>query len=159
MRNPRTFSAPGRLLSIVGVVFITAWAVRSGVVTGAALLNEHPGALLRGSPAAAQSAVREAFAQGLLKINQRIPAHASVMVLWEVKGYAPFSYAFFWSTFWLYPRKVTVTDRPDDALSPTTDVFVQVHSADQQPLSPTGYRVVSDDSGPALTITTYERSS
>lgn len=155
----RALAVPRTLLPTAAVVFITAWAVRSLVVMGADMLDERYTAMLTRPPSEAQATASDAFAQSLLKINSTIPPQATVLVFWQVHNYfQPLSYGFYWSTFWLYPRQVTVSDRPDDALYPTSQVVVQVRSGDQQRLTLPGYSLVSEDPFPSIIISTYERS-
>jgi hypothetical protein len=141
------------------VVFVTAWAIRSLIVTGATVLDGHVTSLLETSPPQAQGAIGDPVADTLLKIDHSIPPHASVLVFWEVPDYwGGISFGQFWPTFWLYPRKVTLTDNFTDALTPTTDVVIQVRSPDQVALTPNGYTQTFDAYYPNVTVTTYERS-
>jgi hypothetical protein len=148
-----------RILATVTIVFVSSWAIHSLIFTGSTVLNGPYSALLHKSPPATQSAYADPFAQTLLKIDQRIPARASVFVYWGVPIYwGGVNYGYFWSTFWLYPRKVTVSEYPPYGLGPPADVVVQVRSPEQQPLAPKGYTVLSEDRFPNLTVTTYRLS-
>lgn len=119
-------SSPRRagLLARLAVVFLAAWALRSLIVTGGAVLNEPFRSVLATPPWSTQRTSGNGFEMSLLQINASIPASDRVLVAWiDPPNY---SYVFFYATYWLYPRKVTVVTSLEPAALTAADILVDI---------------------------------
>jgi hypothetical protein len=137
------------------VVFITAWAVRSLVVTGDAALNEHLTSTLLSSPWVTQARSGDGFEQSLIQIRQTLPGHDSVLVVWS--NPPDYYYAYFWSTFWLFPRRVTVATSVEGSQVDAADAIVVVRRPSEQSPAFQGMRLVATYSHPDYVVMAYER--
>ena len=145
-----------RFLYRLTVLFVAVWAIRSLVVTGNATLNEHYRTVLKTPPSATQSITGTSFDQSLLKIDRVIPGTARVGVIWAYPSPDYWS-VFFWATYYLYPRQVTLAQTNDPALDHRTDTLVFVRRPDEPPLAVAEFTLTSTDVYPDLTVTTYQR--
>lgn len=136
-------------------MFITAWAVRSLVVTGDAALNEHLRSTLLSSPWVTQARSGDGFEQSLIQIRQTLPGHDSVLVVWS--NPPDYYYAYFWSTFWLFPRKVTVATSVDASQVNAADAIVVVRRPSEQSPDIGDLRLVATYSYPDYVVMAYER--
>jgi hypothetical protein len=105
-------------------VFVAAWVVRSLIVTGDAVLNENFRAVLLTPPRVVQATAGNGFEMSLLQINESIPLSDRVVVVWIDPPNS--SYVYFWSTYWLYPRKVIVVPTLDPSRLTGSDALVDV---------------------------------
>lgn len=152
MTSPRLTT----FLRRAAIVFVTAWAVRSLIVSGDAVLNEHFRSALLNPPSATQAAAGDGFDQSLIHVRDVLPSGDSVVVLWI--NAPDYYYAYFWSTFWLFPRKVTVVDRViPGALQGADAVMVVLHPHEWQP-ELGGFRRSTVYSYPDYVVATYVRS-
>src|SRR5205823_15102746 len=106
--GPREVSSAGRArwwLRRVAVVLVVAWAVRRLVVTGGEVMGEPLRTRLVPPPWTQQAMGGNGFEMSLVRINGEIPRSDRVIVAW-IDPPNP-DYVFFYSTYWLYPRKVT----------------------------------------------------
>jgi hypothetical protein len=138
------------------ILFVTAWAVRSLIVSGDAVLNEHFGSALRTSPWVAQAAAGDGFEQSLVQIRATLPAGDSVAVVWP--NAPDYYYAYFWSTFWLYPRKVSVYTSLDPTQLTGVNAVVLVGAPDQPAPDLAGFRPGVAYTFPDHVVTTYQRN-
>jgi hypothetical protein len=141
----------------LGVTFVAAWAIRSLIVTGGIVVAEDYKTALTTEPRRTQAIAGDPFAQSLLKIDRRLPRQDRVVVIWDNPD-LPAGYAFFWATYWLFPRPVTVTVDRESAFLGQFDSLIDVRPPDHAGLNaPDSYAVDSADTYPRLTITTYRR--
>jgi len=143
-----------RLLYRLTVLFVAVWAIRSLAETGNATLNEHYRTVLKTPPSVTQSMVGTGFDQSLLKIDQAIPRTARVAVIWSDPT-PDYWGVFFWSTYYLYPRRVEVAPTPFPDLVSRADAIVFVRRPDQPPLAFVGFTPASSDEYPDFVVTTY----
>ncbi len=145
-------------LNRLTVLFVAVWAIRSLIVMGSATMNEHYRTVLKTPPSVTQSMVGTSFDQSLLKIDRAIPPTARVAVIWSepAPGY---STAFFWSTYYLYPRRVVLGLLNDPKIDYGEDVIIFVRGPGLPPPAPEGFRTVSTDAYPDAIVTTYRRDS
>jgi hypothetical protein len=148
---PRGASALRR----VTIVFITAWAVRSLIVSGDAVLHEHLRSTLVTSPWVTQASAGDGFEQSLVRIRTSIPNSDRVDVIWT--NPPDYYYAFFWSTFWLFPRKVTVLGDFEPAQLAQADVLVYVRLPSVPSADVNGFTVLDVYTFPDYIVTTYRR--
>lgn len=146
------FAVLGRRATIL---FITAWAVRSLIVSGDAVLNEHFGSALRTPPWVVQATAGDGFEQGLVRIRASLPANESVAVVWP--NAPDYYYAYFWSTFWLFPRKVNVYTSLDPAQLSGANAVVLVGPPDQPAPDIVGFHPAAAYSFSDHLVSTYER--
>ncbi len=139
----------------VTIVFVTAWAVRSLIVSGDAVLHEHMGSVLTTSPWVVQASAGDGFEQSLVRIRTSIPSSDSVDVVWSNPH--DYYYAYFWSTFWLFPRKVTVLGDFEPAQLARADVLVHVRLPNMPSADVNGFTVVDVYTFPDYVVTTYRR--
>jgi hypothetical protein len=145
------------LLAALGVTLIAAWAIRSLIVTGGLVITEDYKTVLRTEPSRTQALAGDPFAQSLLMIDRRIPKQDRVVVVWDNLDF-PTGYVFFWATYWLLPRPVTVTMEPGSAGLGSPDSIIYVLAPDHASLNvPDGYRLDSSYPYPQLTVATYRR--
>jgi hypothetical protein len=124
MSDSRRLAAAIRGLSLL---FITVWAIRSLVVTGATVLNQPFGAMLRTPPGQAQASTGSGFARSLIPLQSLIPKTDRVYLLWDGQQDDGLrAYAYFWSSYWLYPRRVTVSSSADGIDPARFDTLVHV---------------------------------
>src|SRR5207253_27738 len=103
-RIARELTKPVRAL---GVALLVLWTLHTVVVTGPLLLSAHYADLLRGTPQGALRApLGDPIQDATPAVVASLPAHGDVLALVpasEVDGFA-----YFWLTYWLYPRHVEV---------------------------------------------------
>jgi hypothetical protein len=142
----------------VSLVFVAAWAIRSLVVTGATVLNQPFGAMLRTPPAQVQARTGSGFAQSLIPLQSLIPKTDRVYLLWDGQQDDGLrAYAYFWSSYWLYPRRVTVSSNADGIDPARFDTLVHV-TLGAPPAHPQLARLTPDhvlSYADGFTVTTY----
>jgi hypothetical protein len=149
-------SIVGALLPRLAILFAAAWAVRSLIVSGDAVLNEPFQSVFVTPPRVTQAKAGDGFEQSLLRIDATIPPTDRVVVLWVDPPYE--SYVFFWSTYWLYPRKVTVVGSLDRVALTPADTLVDIRlPAETEPVV-SGYYHVTDYSHSDYVVTVYRRA-
>jgi hypothetical protein len=144
-------------LSRLAIVFIAAWAIRSLIVTGDAVLNQHVRQLLTTSPAAVQLAASDSFTRSLIKADASLPKTDKVAVYWS--NPPDQQYLFFWSTYWLFPRHVTVATQLDPSLVSTANAILVVTRPNAPQPDLNGFAASARDTQPDLVMTTYTRTS
>jgi hypothetical protein len=143
-------------LSGLAIVFVAAWAIRSLIVTGDAVLNQHPRQLLTTRPATAQVAASDNFTQSLIRASDSLPKTEKVLVYWS--NPPDRQYLFFWATYWLFPRPVTVTTSIDASLISAANVILVVRRPNDPEPDLSGFTASATDTHPDLVVTTYTRS-
>jgi hypothetical protein len=138
------------------IVFVTVWAVRSLIVSGDALLHEHLRSVLTTSQWATQATSGDGFEQSLIRIRASVPASDKVLVVWA--NPPDYYYAYFWSTFWLFPRKVDVVSSLTPPQLGEADTVVSVRRAFERQPEFAGYRLATVDAFPDYIVTTYVRA-
>lgn len=154
----------GRAESIarLALVFMTAWAIRCLVTTGGEVLNLPLGHLLRSAPAASQAQAGDGFAQSLQSLRGSIPNSSRVLIVWRGPSRSiQYLYGYFWSTYWLSPRKVQFVLALDSVPSvspPDAILLVAVKPAASEEIA--GFRQVARYEYPdGYAITAYQRSN
>ena len=146
-----------RFLYRLTVLFVAVWAIRSLIIMGNATMGEHYRTVLKTPPSVTQSMTGTSFDQSLLKIDRALPQTARVAVIWNFPSPDYWS-VFFWATYYLYPRQVTLALVPDPELVNRTDAIVFVRHPDE-PLFPMGgFTLTSRDVYPDVIVTTYRRN-
>jgi hypothetical protein len=144
-------------LRALTVVFVTAWAVRSLIVSGDQVLNEHFKPVLMTPPWVTQAISGDGFEQSMVRLRGDLPAGDRVNVVWiNVPDYY---YAYFWSTFWLFPRAVTVVDSPNTSLDPAARALVHVRRSSEPPPYFPGFVVVTTYTFPDYIVTRFRRDA
>src|SRR5260370_2647010 len=107
---------------------------------------------------AVRGIARSSFDQSLLKIDRAIPRTARVAVIWSepAPGYDT---AFFWSTYYLYPRRVVLGPLNDPKIDYGEDVIIFVRGPGEPPPAPEGFTPVSTDAYPDAILTTSRPAS
>ena len=140
----------------MAIVFVTVWAVRSLIISGDAVLNEHLRSALATSPWVTQANSGDGFEQSLVRIQGSIPTSDRVIIVWF--NAPDYSYAFFWATFWLFPRKVAVVSSLDPGRQGQADAVVSVRTpSEPQPVF-SEFHPVTVYTFPDYVVTTYERN-
>jgi hypothetical protein len=137
------------------VVFVAAWAIRNLIVTGDAVLNEHYGQVLRTAPAITQVAMADSFTQSLIRADHSLPKTSRIIVYW--RNPPALDYFFFWSTYWLYPRRVTVVTRIDASVPIDADAVLTVRKPNEPEPGLTGFVPTVTDTHPDLVVTTFTK--
>jgi len=120
------------------------WTLHTLVVTGPIMLNAHYTDLLRGTP---QGAVRALLGDPIQDSTQEVvasvPAHGDVLVLVDASELDGFAY--FWLTYWLYPRHVQLSADLAAASTTSATSIVYFQRADAPALTaPSGYALRSE---------------
>jgi hypothetical protein len=142
----------------VALLFVYAWAVYTLIEGGGVLTSEQYARTLQTAPRAAQGGAGDGYAQALIKLERTLPYGQRVVVVWRRpdKGELGFWYSYFWSTYWLYPRRVDVVTDPG-AIAPGFGILLDVRSTSEPELPPpAGYTVVSTYQYPDLLVTVLE---
>jgi hypothetical protein len=144
------------LLRLVTIFFVTAWAVRSLIVSGDQVLNEPFKSVLVTPPWVTQARSGDGFEQSLIRIRTDLPASDRVIVIWT--NPPDYYYAYFWSTFWLFPRRVSVVSGVNTSQEPDAEALMDVRRPfEPQPTFP-GFSLVAAYSYPDYVVTTYRRN-
>lgn len=142
-------------LRALTIVFVTAWAVRSLIVSGGQVLDEHFRSVLTTPPWVTQARSGDGFEQSMVRLRADLPASDRVNVVWiNVPDYF---YAYFWSTFWLFPRNVTVVSSANTSFDPAAKALVHVRQSSQPPPYFPGYVVATIYTYPDYIVTTFRR--
>ena len=128
----------------LGVALLVLWTLHTVVVTGPLLLSAHYADLLRGTPQGALRApLGDPIQDATPAVVASLPAHGDVLALVpasEVDGFA-----YFWLTYWLYPRHVEVRADLDAASTTSASGIVYFQRPDAPSLNtPAGYVLRSD---------------
>jgi hypothetical protein len=136
-----------RVVRTLGLALIALWALHTLIVTGSLLLDEHYGQLLRGTPEGAPRApLTDLIQNSTPDLTSNLPAKGSVLVVVDPQELPGFAY--FWLTYWLYPRRVDITGDPAATTTTSDDAIVYFQRRDAPSLqAPDRYRLVSDDPG------------
>src|SRR4029077_14996163 len=114
-----------------GIALLVLWTLHTLVVTGPLLLNSHYKELLDGHPQLTVSAPVSALIQDPTStLVSTLPAGGSVLFLVDPQEVGGFAY--FWLSYWFYPRHVDVSG--DLAAAATTSARSIVYF--QRPGSP-----------------------
>ncbi len=152
MTSPRRAT----FLRRVAIVFVTAWAVRSLIVSGDAVLNEHFRSALVTPPWATQAVSGDGFEQSLIHIRDSLPSGDRVVVVWN--NPPDYWYAYFWSTFWLFPRKVTIATTFNPPSLQDADALMVVRRPLEAPPDFGGFTPSKVYLYPDYVVTTYVRN-
>ena len=145
-----------RLLPQLTIVFLAAWTVRTLIVTGGAVLDEPFRTVLVTPPSTVQATSGNGFEMSLLQIDKSIPTSDRVLVAWvDPPNYA---YVFFYSTYWLYPRRVTVTTSLDPAVLTPAETLVDIRLPTEPEPAIDGYVRVTAYSYSDHVITVYRHA-
>lgn len=106
------------------------------MITGGAAVNEPIATTLRSSPATVQAQTGTGFARSLIPLQTLLPRTDRIYLLWDgPQDDGLRAYAYFWASYWLYPRPVTVgsTTQLIDPARFDTVLQVTVGSAPARP--------------------------
>lgn len=136
-----------KVLRTVGLALIALWALHTLIVTGSLLLEEHYGQLLRGTPDGAPRApLTDLIQNSTPDLTSSLPSRGSVLVVVDPQELPGFAY--FWLTYWLFPRHVDITGDMADTTSTNDDAIVYFQRKDSPSLPvPDRYHVVSGTQG------------
>jgi hypothetical protein len=139
------------------IVFVTAWAVRSLIVSGNQALDEYLRSALMTPPWVTQARHGGGFEQGLVRLRADLPAGDRVTVVWI--NAPDYWYAYFWSTFWLFPRPVTVVDIADGSLDPAAGLVVDIRRPSEPPPNFPGFVAIATYTYPDYIVRTFRRDA
>ena len=151
MTSPRVAT----LLRLATIVFVTAWAIRSLIVSGDQALNERFKSVLVTPPWVTQAKSGDGFEQSLIRIRSDLPVGDRVVVVWT--NPPDYYYAYFWSTFWLFPRRVSVVDGVNLSQEPDADALMHVRRPFEPPASFPGFKLTATYTYPDYVVTEYGR--
>jgi hypothetical protein len=136
-----------KALRVLGVALLVLWTLHTVVITGRILLDSHYTDLLRGDP---QGAVRaplgDLIQDATPGLVHSLPANGGMLVLVDSQEVGGFAY--FWLTYWLYPRHVDVSGDLSAAATTTAAGIVYFQRSGSPDLTiPAGYQLQSDTVG------------
>ena len=130
-------------MRVLGVALLVLWTLHTVVITGKLMLDGHYAELIAGHPQGALRApLNDLIQDATPGLVDRLPSGAVLVLVDrdEIEGFA-----YFWLTYWFYPRHVDVT--ADLSLATTTRagsiVYFQRPSDPDLP-TPSGYQLQSD---------------
>lgn len=132
---------------MVAVVVLMFWALHTVVVTGSLVLYTHYGELLRGRPVGALRApLSDLIQDATPSLSASLPDRAAVLVIVDPEELNGFAY--FWLTYWLYPRHIDETADLSNATATGDDAIIYFAPAGAPELAtPDHFRIVSDKPG------------
>ena len=127
-----------------GIALLVLWTLHTLVVTGPLLLNSHYKELLDGHPQLTVSAPVSALIQDPTPtLVSNLPAGGSVLFLVDPQEVGGFAY--FWLSYWFYPRHVDVSGDLGTAATTTARSIVYFQRPGSPVLAaPAGYELRSD---------------
>jgi hypothetical protein len=129
---------------VLGVALLVFWTLHTVVITGRLLLDTHYVDLFKGHPQGAVRAPLSALIQDATPgLVHTLPPSGGVLVLVDSQELDGFAY--FWLTYWLYPRHVDVSGDQSSAATTSARSIVYFQRPDSPDLTtPTGYQLQSD---------------
>jgi hypothetical protein len=128
----------------MGVALLTLWTLHTVVITGRVLLDTHFKDLLSGHPqAAVRAPLSDLIQDATPGLAHSLPAHGSVLVVVDRQELGGFAY--FWLTYWLYPRHVDLSGDLNAATTTSAGSIVYFQRPGSSGLTtPAGYQLQSD---------------
>jgi hypothetical protein len=132
---------------VLGVALLAFWTLHTVVITGQVLLDGHYGELLRGHPyAAVRAPLPDLIQDATPSLVRSLPAGGRVLVI--VDPHELHGFAYFWLTYWLYPRHVDISEDLSAAATTSARSIVYFQRADDPDLTtPAGYQLQSNTLG------------
>jgi hypothetical protein len=129
---------------VIGVALVVLWTLHTVVVTGRILLDSHYKDLLSGNPqAAVRAPLSDLIQDATPSLVHTLPAHGSVLAIVDRQELGGFAY--FWLTYWLYPRQVDVSGDLNAATTTSASSIVYFQRPGSPDLTtPDGYQLESD---------------
>src|ERR1700674_4509982 len=135
-----------RILGVPAVLLVFAWGVHTLVLAGITLLDQHPLAMLRTSPEWAQQHPEDGTRQAIIDAEQLMRPGASVAIVYRYGGqiyHFNKTYAYYWATWRMYPRPVTMADSTTEAAAGAPDYILDIGDPPPPPVvEPQGYRTI-----------------
>jgi hypothetical protein len=133
-----------RAVRAFGVGLLVLWTLHTLVVTGPLLLNAHYQELLDGHPQLTVSAPLSGLIQDTTpRLVASLPANGSVLFLVDPQEVGGFAY--FWLSYWFYPRHVDVSGDLGAAATTSARSIVYFQRPGSPDLAaPAGYELQSD---------------
>lgn len=131
-------------MRVLGVALLVFWTLHTVVITGKLLLDSHYADLLNGHPqAAVRAPLSDLIQDATPGLVQSLPSTGAVLVLVDPQELEGFAY--FWLTYWLYPRHVDVSGDMGAAATTSARSIVYFQRPDSPDLTtPSGYRLQSN---------------
>ena len=102
-----------RLLVVSAVLIVYGWALHTLLLGGDILLDQHPLTLLRTSPADGIAHPPDGSRQAIIVAEQLMRPGASVAIVYRYGARVNHfnrTYAYYWATWRMYPRPITMAD-------------------------------------------------
>jgi hypothetical protein len=131
-------------VSALGVALLVLWTLHTLVITGPLLLDAHYKELLDSHPQLTVSAPVSGLIQDPTQsLVHSLPAGGSVLFLVDPQEVGGFAY--FWLSYWFYPRHVDVSGDLGTAATTNARSIVYFQRSDSPGLTaPAGYQMQSD---------------
>ena len=132
----------------LGVALLVLWTLHTIVITGPLLLDAHYKDLLDGHPRLTVSAPLSGLIQDTTPtLVKTLPVGP---VLFIVSPQEMGGFAYFWLSYWFYPRHVELSGDPAAATTTNARSIVYFRRPDSAPPgAPPGYVLISDTPYPA----------
>ncbi len=148
-----------RLLVVPAVLLVYVWVLHTLVLAGTVLLDQHPVALLRTSPAESHQHPVDGARQAIIVAEQVMRPGASVAIVYgyrEQPNHFNQTYVYYWATYRMYPRPIVIANSPREAASGAPD-YILVIGDPPLPTAPQpeGYRTLQANrfyDGTTLTV-------
>jgi hypothetical protein len=133
-----------KALRVLGVALLVLWTLHTVVITGPLLLDAHYKNLLDGHPQLTVSAPLSGLIQDPTPaLVNSLPAGGDVLFIVDPQELGGFAY--FWLSYWFYPRHVSVSGDLGAAATTSARSIVYFQRPDSPGLtSPAGYELQSD---------------
>jgi len=133
-----------KAVRVLGVALLILWTLHTVVVTGRMLLDTNYKNLLSGAPRdVVRAPLSDLIQDATPDLVRSLPARDPVLVLVDSQELGGFAY--FWLSYWLYPRQVDVSGDLSAAMTTRAGSIVYFQRPDSPDLTaPSGYRLQSD---------------
>jgi hypothetical protein len=150
-----------RLLVIPLLLIVYGWTFHALILSGGILLSQHPLELLRTSPAESQAHPSDGSRQAIIVAEALMRPGASVAIVYRYDGQGNHFnrlYAYYWATWRMYPRPVTMADSTTEAAAGGPGYILDI--GDPPPVAePQGYRTIQTRGfGDGTTMTVLKRA-
>jgi hypothetical protein len=132
-----------RLLVVTAVLLVYAWTLHTLILAGGILLDQHPLALLRTSPAESHRLPVDGARQAIIVAEQLMRPGASVAIVYgyrEQPNHFNQTYVYYWATWRMYPRPIAMANSQSEAASGAPDYILDI--GDPPLAEPQGYRTI-----------------
>jgi hypothetical protein len=135
-----------RLLVVSALLIVYGWGLHTLVLAGGTLLDQHPLALLRTSPADSLAHPVDGTRQAIIVADQLMRPGASVAIVYRYAGQVNHfnrTYAYYWATWRMYPRPITMADSVTEAAASAPDYILDIGDPLPAPVvEPERYRTI-----------------